>query len=158
MPECFGDGSGPLIASGVAPEYAVKVCGRDQDLISYWQGNTRLFVDEIRDGDFLNAEDIRFPSQATDLNPPFSVRHGRLRDLLRVYAPRSQFGPATVNRFEIRKNPDIIIDWLDSDLVQVLWYEGRGPGITQRLRLDRVENAFLREGVPRNLQDIRVLG
>ena len=164
MPECFGDGNGPLIVCQFNPAAAVKVCGRNGDIISFWRDNERLIFDEIRDGNFLNSDDIKFPSfQPGGFGlPPFFVRHGLNRDLVRVYCPPRVFSSeippqsATVNRFEVRQSSFMVVTWEFEDVV-VRWVEGRDAK-SENLRYDSNENAYVRRSVPRSQQDIRTIG
>jgi hypothetical protein len=149
---CSGDGNGPLIVSPRDTRAQVKVCGRKGDLIRYWYDGARLINDEIRDGDGLNSNDVKFPQASNpDIlpRPPFAVRHGRQRDLVRVYAPPKGRQPATVNRYERRRENNINVAWLDANRLQVM---------DQVFIYDARENAFIRQGVPRNMQDIRAIG
>lgn len=148
---CFGDGGGPMIISPRDAHALVKVCGRNRDLISYWYDGARLINDEIRDGDDLNLHDIKFPIAVSSQlsKPPFTIRHGRERDLVRVYAPPRLGKSATVNRYERRIENNINTGWLDAERVQVM---------DQIFVYDSGENAFIRQGVHRNHQDIRSIG
>ena len=149
---CGGDGGGPTIVSPRDPKALVQVCGNDSDLISYWYDDARIINDEIRDGDNLDSDDIKFPAASNPSllpQPPFAVRHGRDRDLVRVYAPKKGTQSATVNRYERRREDNITVRWLDANRVQVM---------DQEFVYDSGENAFIRRGVPRNEQDIRKIG
>jgi hypothetical protein len=153
---CLGDGGGALITSPRDARAKVKVCGRFHDLVSYWYDGARLIYDPIRDGDDLEESpshtgDILFPGAVSSQlpNPPFSVRHGRDRDLVRVYAPPKPGKSATVNRYEPRIGTNMNVGWLDAERVQAG---------SETFVYDPGENAFIRQGVPRNMQDIRSIG
>jgi len=147
---CCGDGGGPIITSSRDPLALVKVCGRFRDLIRYWYDGTCLIYDGIRDGDYLDAGDIKFPL-AEDKSllpiPPFAVRYGRERDLIRVYtAPRAGHSAKAV-RYEPRCGL-IAFHWLAIDRLQC---------DNQIFIYDSSRNAFLRDGVSLSQQDVRAV-
>lgn len=113
---CFGDGDGALITSPRDPKAQIKVCGHKSDLIRYWYDGTCIIYDEIRDGDGLGSNDITFPTASNDPSslprPPVAVRHGRDRDLVRIYTPPKDGQSGTVTRHEPR-NPNFLrIGWI----------------------------------------------
>lgn len=149
---CIGDGNGALITSSRDSKAQVKVCGRDSDLIRYWYDGTSIVYDPIRDGDGLNANDVKFPTapNTPDLpRPPVAVRHGRDRDLVRIYTPPKAGKSAMVTRYEPRNPNYLSIGWLAIDKVEV-------AGV--KFVYNAGKNAFVREGVPISDNDIRPIG
>jgi hypothetical protein len=119
---CLGDGNGPIIVSSRDFRAVAAVCGRDRDLIRYWYNGTCLFHDGIRDGDGLTANDVMFPSAPTTSLlpiPPLAVRHGRLRDLIRIYAPQKGSLPGLVTIYQRRKEERVRFGWIGIDRLDV---------------------------------------
>lgn len=67
----------------------VRVVGNYGDLIEYWTEGRRWIFDQIRDGDYLTCgSDVVFhPNSGRGSKSCFAVRHGKHRDLVRLYAP-----------------------------------------------------------------------
>ena len=137
---CLGDGSGALVTSSRDPKARLKVCGRDGDLIRYWYDGTSIVYDPIRDGDGLGTDDIKFPLAPATPNlprPPVAVRHGRDRDLVRIYTPPKPGKSAMATIYEPRTPNFLSFGWLAIDKLEV-------AGV--KFVYDAGRNAFVFEG------------
>jgi hypothetical protein len=114
----------------------VRVTGNNGDLIEYWSGGERWFNDEIRDGNDLRcgSDVVSFPGSDRGARSCFAVRHGRERDLVRLYAPQ---GPGLrvflFEREPFRQFFRIRLEFQTPTIVRA--FDGQGPNVIRTYRL-----------------------